>query len=223
MYDFKVEGQPAFAQLTVNLRSGETIKAEAGAMAYMDGDVQMKTQASGGFFSGLKRMFTGESFFQNVFTGPGKVTFSTQLPGDIVDFDVQVGEGWVTQADAYMASDESLEVSSKWGGFKAIFGGEGAFLTHVSAKTDNGKLFLAGYGFIKKHDLQPGQELVVDTGIFFATQDTTNFKTSKVGGMKSFFFGGEGLVMRFTGPGIVYTQSRSYGDLISNILSKITT
>merc|ERR1712137_862480 len=54
-----------------------------------------------------------------------------------------------------------------------------------------------------------GQELVVDTGNLVAFETARlQYKVNKVGGMKSFFFGGEGLVMLFSGKGRVWIQTR---------------
>jgi len=44
------------------------------------------------------------------------------------------------------------------------------------------------------------------------------FKVSKVGGKKSFILRGEGLVIRYTGPGIVYTQNKDIRMLASSLL-----
>lgn len=223
MYEYTIKGGEAFAELWINLGAGQTIKAEGGAMSYMDGTVQMETQ-SGGFFKGIKRAFSGESFFQNLFTGPGNIVFAPSLPGSIIELDINVSNGWLLQRDGYIASSPNIEVSSKWGGLKSMFGGEGAILTHVGLQEgggNKGTVFAGGYGSIQKHEVPSGKEFVVDTGIFFATEDTTQFKTSKVGGTKSFFFGGEGLVMRFTGPCTVYTQSRGQDSLLSFIMSHI--
>jgi uncharacterized protein (TIGR00266 family) len=192
-------------------------------MAFMDGTVEMKTSAKGGVFKGLKRMFSGESFFVNTFTGPGKITFAPGIPGDIVPLSVSPSTGgWILSKDAFLAGTPDLDISSKSGGFKSLFGGEGLFLTHVSAKEVEGLFFAAGYGAIQKHEIPDGQSFVVDTGLFLATSERTEFKTSKVGGMKSFLFGGEGLVMRFFGPAIVLTQSRSLQDLAALIAQFIT-
>jgi len=136
--------------------------------------------------------------------------------------EIRPDQGWVIQQDAYLAGSPNIDVSSKWGGFRSILGGEGAFLTHLSSSDGNkGQVFLGGFGSLKKHEIPAGKEYVLDTGIFFATPDATNFRTSKVGGMKSFFFGGEGLVMRFTGPCTVYTQSRGMHSFLDLLLSKV--
>lgn len=215
---YQIHGAPSFASVEIDLGPGEEVIAEAGAMAYMDGTVEMKTSAKGGVLKGLKRAFSGESFFVNTFTGPGKVTFAPGIPGDIVPLSVSPETGgWILSKDAFLAGTPNLDVSSKSGGFKSLFGGEGLFLTYVTAKEMEGLFFASGYGVIHKHEVPDGQSLVVDSGLFMATSERTEYKLSKVGGMKSFLFGGEGVVMRFFGPAVVLTQSRSLPDLASLI------
>lgn len=220
MYDYKIQGINGFAEVAITLKAEEKLKAEAGAMSYMDGSVTLETK-SGSVMQGLKRKLSGESFFQNIYQGPGKIVLAPTLPGDIIDFEVNAGQGWLLQKDAYISGDPAVEVSGKWGGFKSVFAGEGGILTHVSIPEGKGTIFLGGYGSIEKNEIKAGEEFVVDTGIFFATEDTTHYKLSKVGGLKSFAFGGEGVVLRFTGPCTVYTQSRAQQSLVNMILSRI--
>ena len=47
----------------IELDPGEAVRAEAGAMLYMDGPIRMDTGTGGGFMKGLKRRIAGESFF----------------------------------------------------------------------------------------------------------------------------------------------------------------
>ncbi len=207
MYNYQIVGGEAFAELHVQLSPGETIRAETGVMSYMDGTVQMET-SSGGILTGIKRKFSGESFFQNTFTGPGKIVFAPPFPGTIQAFEITPDTPMILQQGAYIAGSPNVKISSKWGGFRAIFAGEGAFLTHASVEEGKGIFFTGSYGIVVRHEIAPGQEFVVDTGIFFATTEDAQFKLSKVGKVKSFLFGGEGLVLRFFGPCVVYTQSR---------------
>ena len=47
----------------VELDPGEGVRAEAGAMMFMDEGIEMQTSTGGGLFKGFKRMIIGESFF----------------------------------------------------------------------------------------------------------------------------------------------------------------
>ncbi|MCK5560028.1 MAG: AIM24 family protein, partial [Thermoplasmata archaeon] len=57
--------------VTLEIEPKELIYAEAGAMVYMSGNVNMEAKARGGFFKGLKRKFMGETFFLTEFRAQG--------------------------------------------------------------------------------------------------------------------------------------------------------
>lgn len=188
-------------------------------MVYMDGHVQMETKSAGGVMRGIRRKFSGESMFQNFFSlldgaPPGMVAFAHGAPGDIVHFHLNKGEEWTLSRDAYICGTKSIAVTSKLGGFKSILGGEGLVLTKIIAEGE-GDVWIGGYGFVERHELEPGQEFVCDNGVMMAFQSHMQHRVSKVGGTKSLFLGGEGAVIRYTGPGVVYTQNREIGLLAS--------
>jgi len=191
-------------------------------MVYMDGHVNMETKSAGGVMRGLKRKFSGESMFQNFFSladgaPPGTIAFAHGAPGDIVHLHLEKGEEWTLSRDAYICGTPSVAVTSKLGGFKSVLGGEGLVLTKIMAEAE-GDVWIGGYGFVERHELAEGQEFVCDNGVMMAFQTYMQHRVSKVGGKKSFVLGGEGIVIRYTGPGVVYTQNREIGLLASLIV-----
>jgi len=68
--------------------------------------------------------------------------------------------------------------------------------------------FAAGFGAIVRNEVAAGQCLLISPGLFFAAHHATALEVSTPGGCISFCYGQQGFVMKFTGPGIVYTQSR---------------
>ena len=215
---YEITGGEAFGAVTIHLdKPGQQIVAEGGAMIYMTGGVKMSTKSTGGLMKGLKRTFSGESMFQNYFelepdVQTGFVTFAPGVPGSIVHLHLHQGEGWTLSQGAYIAGTPSVQVDTRKGGFKQMFGGEGFFL--VDIKTDaEGDVWMGGYGFIERHEVKAGEEFIVDNGVMLAFQSHMEYSLSKVGGKKSFFLGGEGVVIRYKGPGIVYTQNRDIGAL----------
>jgi uncharacterized protein (TIGR00266 family) len=220
---YEIKGSPAFSVVRVFLdQPGQQVRAEGGAMVYMDGHIKMETKSAGGVMRGLKRKFSGESMFQNFFEidesgKPGMVAFAHGAPGDIIHLHLEQGEEWTLSRDAYICGTPSVAVTTKMGGFKSMLGGEGLMLTKVVAEAE-GDVFIGGYGYIEKHELAPGEEFVCDNGVMMAFHSNMQHKVSKVGGKKSFFLGGEGIVIRYTGPGVVYTQNREIGLLASLIV-----
>ncbi|MHA2225683.1 MAG: TIGR00266 family protein [Candidatus Hodarchaeales archaeon] len=212
---YEITGSPAFSVVRVFLEQpGQQVRAEGGAMVYMDGHIHMETKSAGGVGRGLKRMFSGESMFQNFFSleegaPPGMVAFAHGAPGDIIHLHLNQGEEWMLSQDAYICGTPSIAVTSKFGGAKGIFGSEGTFITKIVAEAE-GDVWIGGYGYIERHDLTEGQEFVVDSGVMMAYESHMHdrAKVSKVGGKKSFLVGGEGIVIRYRGPGTVFTQNR---------------
>lgn len=201
-YDYRFDCKPDFAYLTVNIPAGETLKVEASAMATMDTHIQMKTKMKGGF----KRMFTGESLFINEFTsqgGPGEIGIAPGSPGDMDHVHLE-NETIFLQNSGYVASTMGVELETKWQGLvKGFFASDGLFLVKCSG---TGDLWFSTYGAMFCVDVDG--EYVVDNSYMVAFTEGLEYNVEKVGGYKSLFLSGEGLVCRFRGQGKLWVQTR---------------
>lgn len=219
--------RPSYALLVVRLDDGESLRAESGAMVSMSSNVEMQTSMNskqsgvGGFLKSLaKKALGGESFWVNTFTargGAGEVSLATTLPGDIEAVDLS-GDMTV-QSGSYIASHPDIEVDAKWGGAKSFFGGEGLFMLKVKG---HGPLYLSSYGGIECIEVK--DRFILDTGHIVAFDDSLQYEVKKVGGWKSTFLSGEGLVAEFRGTGRLYLQTRntpSFGQFLGAKLPPI--
>ena len=182
-----VEFSPSYAMLNVELDAGEAIKAETGAMVAQQG-VSMSTGASGGFFGGISRIVSGESFALNTFTADrhgGWVSLAPSTPGDILTFDILPGQNIFLQSGSFLACSENVETDSKFQGFRGFFSGESIFFLRAYSERGEGTVFYNAYGAIKKVPVTPGEELVVDTGHLVAFTDDVEYSIGKVGGIRS--------------------------------------
>lgn len=202
-YDFEIEARPDFSFLTVHIPPEKTLKVEASAMATMDTNLEMKTQFKGGF----SRFLTGESLFINEFSargGPGEIKIAPGAAGDLEHLYLDGDQVVYLQNSAYVASTPGVSVESKWQGMmKGFFSGESLFLIRCSGQGD---LFFNTYGAMFQVDVKGNY--VVDTGYIVAFTEGLDYDVTRVGGMKSLFFSGEGLVCRFRGQGRVWIQTR---------------
>lgn len=214
---------PAFAMATIALDPGESVKAEAGAMMSMSPGVEIATSTSGGVLKGLRRsVLGGESFFMNTFTASGPdahVVVAPALPGDIVVWPL-ANQTVFLQSGSYLASPDTIDIDTKWGGAKTFFGGEGLFILKCEGVGD---LIVASYGAIHPIDLAPGATYIVDTGHLVGWEGAMPYEIQKAGNWKSTVLGGEGLVVKLTGPGRVYVQTRSPRSLIDWLVPKLPT
>jgi len=211
----EITHRPSYAVACVRLAAEEAVKAEAGAMMATQGEVAVQT-ASGGIMKGLKRsLMGGESFFQNTFTasaGGGTVWLAPALPGDVLHTQLN-GQSLIVQDGSYLASAPTIDVDTRWQGARGFFSGEGFVMLKVAG---SGDLLLSSYGAIEAHELAAGERLVVDTGHIVAFHEGMGHELQRVSrGMKSLLFSGEGIVSAFTGPGTVWTQSRSSQSFLS--------
>ncbi|HEX2701157.1 MAG TPA: TIGR00266 family protein [Acidimicrobiales bacterium] len=207
----EVRHNPSFAAARVTLAGGEQLRGESGAMMAMSQGVSLQSSTQGGVLKGLKRSFLGgESLFISTFTAPpagGWVDVAHHLAGDIVVSELHPDKPLSITKGCWLASSEGVELDTKWGGFKNLFGGEGGFLVRASGA---GTVLLACYGAIDTITLAVGETVTIDTGHVVAFDPSTTSAIRKVaGGMVQTLKSGEGLVFDFTGPGWVMTQTRN--------------
>lgn len=204
--------------VTIQLSPNEKIYAEAGTMVYMSGNVNMEAKMRGGLLKGIGRKFMGETMFLTEFTttaGEGMVSFGGAVPGTIKALEINSGNHWMVQKDAFLVAEDSVELSL---GFQkrlgsAFFGGEGFILQKLGGQ---GQVFIHACGDFVEFDLQQDQILKVDTGSVVGWEDTVNFDIQRVKGIKTMFFGGEGLFLTtLKGPGKVILQSMNIANLAS--------
>jgi uncharacterized protein (TIGR00266 family) len=206
-----VRHSPSFAAARVTLDPGEELRAESGAMMATSAGVAVKASTQGGVLKGLKRsLLGGESLFITTFTAPasgGWVDVAHHLAGDIVVTDVTGDSPISITKGCWLASSTGVELDTKWGGFKNLFGGEGGFLIRTAG---SGTVVIACYGAIDRVELGPGESVTVDSGhvVAFGPTITSQLRTV-AGGMIQTLKSGEGYVFDFTGPGWVMTQTRN--------------
>ena len=203
--------QPSFAAARVHLEPNEQLRAESGAMMATSFGVAVQSSTQGGVLKGLKRSFLGgESLFVTTYTAPasgGWVDVAHHLAGDIYVGGVTPDQPMSVTRGSWLASSAGVELDTRWGGFKNLFGGEGGFLVHASG---HGTIVLACYGAIDTIGLAEGETVTIDTGHVVAFGATVTSRVRKVaGGVVQTLKSGEGLVFDFTGPGWVMTQSRN--------------
>lgn len=213
--------RPSFSMAKVNLDRNERITVEAGSMVGMSADIKMETSMKGGLLKSLARsVLGGESFFINTYQAgsqSGEIDLAPTLPGDIFTLDLD-NETYLVQSGSFLASSESVETDTKWGGARTFFGGEGLIMLRCSG---NGALILSSYGAIHELDLVSGETYTIDTGHLVAFTESMSFKVRSVGGLKETVLGGEGFVVDLTGPGKVLMQTRSVGAFLNWLIPKM--
>ena len=192
------------------LEAGETMITERGSMSWMSPNMKMETSTNGGVGKAFGRMFAGEAMFQNRYTaqgGHGMIAFASSFPGSIRAFEIGPGKDYIFQKKAFLAGEAGVNLSVHFHKKVAsgLFGGEGFILQKVAGM---GTVFAEFDGHVIEYDLQPGQQIIVDSGYLAAMDSTCQMDIQTVPGLKNMVFGGEGLFNTvITGPGHVWLQT----------------
>ncbi|MCQ2508096.1 MAG: TIGR00266 family protein [Dorea sp.] len=194
--------------LKVRLESGEAIKCEAGAMAWMDDEIEMQT-TGGGLGKMFGRMMTKENAFLNTYFAKrdGEITFASKFPGSIMAVEVTPGNGVLVQKGAFLAAFGDIEsevyIHEKIG--RGLFGGEGFLMRRYYGR---GLVFLEIDGSAHEYQIPAGDCKIVDTGYVASMSESCRMEVRQVKGLTNVVFGGEGLFNTVVyGPGSVILQS----------------
>ena len=210
--EVQIVHRPGNSAAQVRLGPTESITSEGGAMIAMSGDMRIETtthkkKGKGSILKAAKRLLSGESFFLNHFTAGangGDLWLATTLPGDMFVYELQQ-ENLIVQGGSYVASEPQVEIDLGWQGFKTVLSGESLFWLHLKG---SGKVIVNAFGAI--YQVPVNGEYIVDTGHVVAFQETLDFEITKAGkSWMSSFLGGEGLVCRFKGQGMLWCQSHN--------------
>lgn len=230
--DYQIFGDD-MQYVEVELDPNEAVVGEAGAMFYMEDQIQMETifgdgsASQGGILGSLlgagKRLISGESMFTTVYTNQSnlkrKVAFGGPYPGKIIPVHLsEIGGTLLCQKDAFLCAAKGVSIGIAFqkrlgAGF---FGGEGFILQKLEG---DGLVFVHAGGALKEKTLQAGETLRVDTGCVIAFTSNVDFDIQFVGGVKTALFGGEGMFFTtLRGPGKVWLQSLPLGRMANRIV-----
>lgn len=207
---YQIEGGNLPA-VVIELEPGEVIISEVGGRTWAKGPIETDTKATGGIGKAIGRMFSGESFFMSHYTAKGRaeIGFSSSFAGSIIAKELKAGESIICQKSAFLCATSGVSLSihfqKKIGA--GFFGGEGFIMQKV---TGPGTAFLELDGYVREYNLNPGEQVVCDTGLIALMDESCTMDVVVVKGIKNKFFGGEGLIDTVvTGPGKVYIQTMS--------------
>ncbi len=222
---FEIQYRPAHSLATAHLEPGESVRAEASAMVSMTRNLVIQTDGPmggrGGIVKGLKRaMLGGETFFTNTFTArdlPGHVSLAPTLSGDMLAVELRRGDPLYIQGSSYVAAPDSVALDTRWQGFKGFFSGESLFFLEASGV---GPVLINAFGAIETLELNG--DIIVDTGHLVAFSSGIDYQVTKASrGWIASYLSGEGLVLRMSGRGRLYLQSRNpkeYGQSVGALL-----
>ena len=221
--EYEISGTTMQA-VELTMQRGESVFTETGGMAWMRGRLNMTTNMPGGLMGGLKRKFSGESFFLTTYTAEEdncKITFTPYAPGKVYRIQLDGQKELILQKDAFMLAESTVNLAlffqRRLG--SALFGGEGFVMQKISGR---GLAFAEIPGEIVEINLAPGEEVRVDPGHVAMFEPSVSFDIERIKGVSNILFGGEGLFLSsLRGPGWVALQTMTLQNLAAKIAAHI--
>ena len=208
-----------FPVVECRIDRGESMITEGGSMVWMTPQIDMETSGKGGF----ARLFSGENIFRNVYTANADnqlIAFGSSFPGRILAIDVSK-TAWIMQKRSFLAAESGVnfEITFQKKMGAGFFGGEGFIMQRISGR---GIAFVEIDGELIEYTLQPGQQIVVDTGNVAGYEESVKMDIQSVKGMKNKLFGGEGFFNTIlTGPGKILLQTMPVSSFAQTIIPYI--
>ena len=233
---FEITGSSGFELVDVILNTEERFFAQPKSMVSMQTGITLKPFLLGsntldkkrigsGLITAFKGSLAGESFFITEYLSNKdhqKVSFAPENVGKILEIDLRTHPKILIAKGAFLAHTDGVVLEAKYAGLKGFMSKKGLFLLKASG---DGVVFISSYGDIVKKELVTDERVAIDNDYVLAFSDELKYElVTATKGLSGSFFSGEGLVNRYTGPGIVYYQTRSKlrSSIIGRAISTMT-
>ena len=207
---------PSYALAYCHLALNETVLADAGAMVAMSDGIALRAGTGGGMVRGLMRKaYGGETFFMGEYTAQlnnAWVAVAPKYPGDISMLELDGQSDVLIESGSLLAFEKGVTVKVTTAGVGNVLMREGITIMRSSGA---GKVLLSSYGGIESFQLGPDQSIIVDTAHIAAYTAGMKTYVAPVAGIAASVASGEGLGMRFTGPGVLWIHTRAEQQLRS--------
>ena len=189
--------------------SNESIRAEAGALSYFTGDIEVYSALAPSVGQVFRSLLSEEAIYRPEYTGTGVITLESSLGGfHIIDLK---DETWILEAGTYWASEGSVDLSFHRERMATAFWvGEG--LVYLQTRVSGtGKVVVTTRGPVEEVFLEAGQTLKAEGRYVVCRSETVSYKVQRA--TRNFmgrFTSGEGLVRVFSGPGKLLLNPAPY-------------
>jgi uncharacterized protein (AIM24 family) len=217
MAQFEIHEEEGMRYVRV-LLSDETVRAEAGALAYMRGSLTMTAKIPS-VFDIIRSGLSEQEAVRPSYTGSGELFLESSLGGYYV-FEPK-DQAWIIEAGAYWASEGSVELGvHRERVWVSLWTGEGFidFQTHVRG---SGKVVLNATGPVQEVDIAEGEEIAVEGKLVIGrTAGVHYFLRRSTRSILGSYLSGEKPLRVFRGPGKVLMSATPYWN--SFILSRLS-
>ncbi len=208
--------------LTVNLNGQSSIYFEHHTLLWKSTSIQIGIKKLDGVFN---RMISGMPIFMTEAVGTGPIAMSRDGVGQIFPLHLKRGQEIDIREHQFLAATNSVDYSFQMvrGIANILFGGTGFFIDKFRALSDDGIVWLYGYGNVFEVNLAAGEQIDVEPSAWLYKDPTVQMDTNLTNLSTGLFGGNSFTLNRFTGPGKLGIQSMSMPNILAaNVASGVT-
>src|ERR1700734_3425561 len=190
----------------IHLGANDSVFFEHHIMLWKDDNVPLTVLSLPG---GLKRAFAGMPFIISVATGPGRIAFSRDGPGELGVLPLHPGMELDVREHAFLLASHQIDYSFVRikGLANALHGGNGMWMDRFVTSNQPGLLILHGNGNVLQRTLGAGEKILVEPGAFLYKDSSVTLQTQQIQ-LKTGMLGHHNMYLaEMTGPGRVGIQS----------------
>lgn len=158
----------------------------------------------------FKRMLAGIPIFLTRTVGYGRIAFSRDGVGHVFGMHLRPNESVDVREHQFLAATDNVDYTYTRvkGVSNIMFGGTGLFIDTFTSMSQDGILWLHGYGNVFEVFLRPGEQIDIECGGWIYKDRTVQMETVRQP-LKTGLLAAAGTLFwnRFTGPGRIGIQS----------------
>lgn len=175
----------------------ETVRAEAGALSYMQGDIRITARPPSPL-SALKSAISNEAFVRPSYSGTGTINLESSL-GGYHPFEV-AGESWILENGAYWASEGAVQLGlHRERVLTSLWTGEG-FIDYQTKVSGHGRVVLNAPGPVEEVSLR-NERLMVEGKLVLARTEGLDYRVRRATTLIQSWFAGEARMRVYQGTG----------------------
>jgi uncharacterized protein (AIM24 family) len=175
----------------------ETVRAEAGALSYMQGDIRITARPASPL-SALRSAISNEALVRPSYSGTGTINLESSM-GGYHPFEV-AGDSWILENGAYWASEGSVQLGlyreRVW---TSLWAGEG-FIDYQTKVSGFGRVVLNAPGPVEEVTLN-NERLMVEGKLVLARTEGLDYRMRRATKLVQSFFAGEARLRVYAGTG----------------------
>jgi uncharacterized protein (AIM24 family) len=196
MANFKICELEGMRWVQIEIRD-ETVRAEAGALSYMQGDIRVTARPPSPL-GAIKSAISNEALVRPSFAGTGTINLESSM-GGYHTFEL-AGESWILTKGAYWASEGGVKLGlHREHVWTSLWTGEG-FIDYQTRVSGCGRVVLNAPGPVEEVTLKD-ERLMVEGRLVLARTEGLDYRLRRATTLVQSFFAGEARLRVYAGTG----------------------